>query len=65
MPRATSLFGCVDPVSTKVAQRTVKLGIPVRDQVPVIAGLKIGEQVVAAGGAWLYAGMKVRPLAED
>ena len=54
-----------DPVSTKVAQRTVKLGIPVRDQVPVIAGLKIGEQVVAAGGAWLYAGMKVRPLAED
>jgi multidrug efflux system membrane fusion protein len=55
----------VDPVSTTVAQRTVRLGIPVRDHVPVIAGLKIGEQVVAAGGAWLYAGMKVRPLAED
>ena len=55
----------VDPVSATVAQRTVKLGIPVRDHVPVIAGLEIGEQVVAAGGAWLYAGMKVRPLAED
>ena len=55
----------VDPNSTTVVQRPIKLGIPGRDHVPVLAGLKIGEQVVAAGGAWLYAGMKVRPLAED
>ena len=55
----------VDPNSTTVVQRPIKLGIPGREHVPVLAGLKIGEQVVAAGGAWLYAGMKVRPLAED
>jgi multidrug efflux pump subunit AcrA (membrane-fusion protein) len=55
----------VDPNSTTVVQRPIKLGIPGREHVPVLAGLKIGEQVVAAGGAWLSAGMKVRPLAED
>ena len=55
----------VDPNSTTVVQRPIKLGIPGREHVPVLAGLKIGEQVVAAGGAWLYAGVKVRPLAED
>ena len=30
----------------------------------VLAGLKIGDQVVAAGGAWLYDGMQVRPLGD-
>lgn len=55
----------VDPNSTTVVQRPIKLGIPGQEHVPVLAGLKIGEQVVAAGGAWLSAGMKVRPLAED
>ena len=30
----------------------------------VLSGLELGEQVVAAGGAWLYEGMQVRPLAD-
>jgi len=38
--------------------------VPNRETVSVLSGLELGEQVVAAGGAWLYEGMQVRPLAD-
>ena len=48
----------------RVTKRSIEVGVPNRKQVPVLAGLEIGEQVVAAGGAWLYDGMQVRPLGD-
>ncbi len=55
----------VHPDSAAVMQRPVEVGIPERDSVAILSGLEIGEQVVAAGGAWLYAGIRVRPLSSD
>jgi multidrug efflux pump subunit AcrA (membrane-fusion protein) len=54
----------VERDTLQVTKRPIKVGIPSRKQVPVLAGLELGEQVVAAGGAWLYDGMQVRPLAD-
>lgn len=47
-----------------VEQRAVEAGIPERDSIPILSGLSAGEQIVVAGGAWLHAGMRVRPLGE-
>ena len=52
----------VERDTSQVTKRPIELGVPSRKQVPVLSGLEIGEQVVAAGGAWLYEGMQVRPL---
>ena len=54
----------VERDTSQVAKRPIKVGLPSRKQVPVLAGLELGEQVVAAGGAWLYEGMRVRPLGD-
>jgi hypothetical protein len=40
------------------------VGLPSQEHVSVLSGLELGEQVVAAGGAWLYDGMQVRPLGD-
>ena len=55
----------VERDTSKVTKRPIEVGVPSREQVPVLAGLELGEQVVAAGGAWLYDGMKVRPLGDN
>ena len=55
----------VERNTSQVTRRPIEVGVPSRTQVPVLAGLKIGDQVVAAGGAWLYNGMQVRPLEDD
>ena len=55
----------VERDTSKVTKRPIEVGVPSRRQVPVLAGLELGEQVVAAGGAWLYDGMKVRPLGDN
>ena len=54
----------VERDTSQVAKRPIKVGLPSHKQVPVLAGLELGEQVVAAGGAWLYEGMRVRPLGD-
>ena len=54
----------VERDTSQVTKRPIELGVPSRKQVPVLAGLELGEQVVAAGGAWLYEGMQVRPLGD-
>ena len=54
----------VERDSSVVAKRPIAVGVPSRKHVPVLSGLEIGEQVVAAGGAWLYDGMQVRPLGD-
>ena len=51
--------------TSQVTKRPIEVGVPSRQQVPVLSGLELGEQVVAAGGAWLYDGMQVRPLGND
>ena len=55
----------VESDTSKVTKRPIEVGVPSRKQVPVLAGLQLGEQVVAAGGAWLYDGMQVRPLEDS
>ena len=55
----------VERETSQVTKRPVEVGVPGREQVPVLAGLQLGEQVVAAGGAWLYDGMRVRPLVDN
>jgi RND family efflux transporter MFP subunit len=55
----------VERDTSQVTKRPIQVGVPSRKQVPVLAGLELGEQVVAAGGAWLYEGMQVRPLRDD
>ena len=52
----------VAPETAQVAKRDVKVGIPERDQVAILSGLNEGERIVAAGGAWLSEGTRVRPL---
>ena len=54
----------VERDTSQVIKRPIEVGVPSRKQVPVLAGLELGEQVVAAGGAWLYDGMQVRPLGD-
>lgn len=51
--------------TSQVTKRPIEVGVPSRQQVPVLSGLELGEQVVAAGGAWLHDGMQVRPLGDD
>lgn len=52
----------VSPETAQVAKRDVQVGIPERDEVAILSGLSEGELVVAAGGAWLSEGIRVRPL---
>ena len=54
----------VEQETSKVFKRPITVGVPNRETVSVLSGLELGEQVVAAGGAWLYEGMQVRPLAD-
>ena len=54
----------VERDTSQVIKRPIEVGVPSRKQVPVLAGLQLGEQVIAAGGAWLYDGMQVRPLGD-
>ncbi len=51
-----------DPDTQLVSRRVVQTGAPQNDGVPIIAGLRDGEQIVVAGASQLQAGMKVRPL---
>ena len=55
----------VERDTSQVTKRPIEVGVPGREQVPVLAGLQLGEQVVATGGAWLYDGMRVRPLVDN
>ncbi len=50
----------VDPKSSRVALRTVKLGTPQDDRVQVLDGLAIGETVVSAGVHMLQPGQRVK-----
>ena len=54
----------VERDTSQVTKRPIEVGLPSRKQVPVLSGLELGEQVVAAGGAWLYDGVQVRPLGD-
>ena len=54
----------VERGTSLVTKRPIEVGVPSRNHVPVLSGLQLGEQVVAAGGAWLYDGMQVRPLGD-
>ena len=54
----------VERDTSQVTKRPIEVGMPSRKRVPVLSGLELGEQVVAAGGAWLYDGMQVRPLGD-
>ena len=51
--------------TSNVTQRRIEVGLPHDNLVAVHAGLAPGEQVVAAGGAWLTDGMPVRGLERD
>ena len=55
----------VERDTSQVTKRPIEVGMPSRKHVPVLAGLELGEQVVVAGGAWLYDGMQVRPLEDS
>ena len=54
----------VERDTSQVIKRPIEVGVPSHKQVQVLAGLQLGEQVIAAGGAWLYDGMQVRPLGD-
>ena len=51
-----------NPQTNEVSRRIIQTLAPVHNGVPVVAGLKDGEQVVVAGAGQLQAGMKVRPI---
>jgi RND family efflux transporter MFP subunit len=51
-----------DPETQFVSRRVIESGAPTQSGVPVTNGLKVGEQIVVAGGSQLQEGMKVRPL---
>lgn len=53
----------VDPKTSRVALRAVKLGSPQDDQVLVLSGLAGGETVVSAGVHMLQPGQRVKLLA--
>ena len=50
---------------TQVMRRAVEVTVADSGWANVYAGLAAGEQVIAAGGAWLHEGMPVRILAGD
>jgi multidrug efflux pump subunit AcrA (membrane-fusion protein) len=54
----------VERDTSHVTKRPIEVGLPSQEHVSVLSGLELGEQVVAAGGAWLYDGMQVRPLGD-
>lgn len=51
----------IDPKTSRVAARAVKLGAAQKDTVLVAEGLADGEVVVTAGANLLFAGQKVKP----
>ncbi len=51
-----------NPETSEISRRIIQTGAPVHTGVPVLAGLRDGEQVVVAGAGQLQAGMKVRPF---
>ena len=55
------LVWVVDPATSRVATRPVKLGAVQNDSVLVLGGLAGGEKVVTAGVHMLNAGQKVKP----
>jgi multidrug efflux system membrane fusion protein len=54
----------VDPASSRVAVRPVKVGALHGDRIAISAGLTEGEQIVTAGVHSLRAGMQVRPMTD-
>lgn len=62
MPDDTLAVWVFDPVTGFVKRRTIQTAAPREDGVPVLRGLKPGDQVVVAGASQLQEGMKVRPL---
>jgi RND family efflux transporter MFP subunit len=57
------LVWIVDPGSSRVSPRPVKLGAAQDDSVLVVGGLRGGETVVTAGAHLLHAGQKVKAAA--
>jgi len=55
------LVWVVDPQSSRVATRPVKLGAVHNDSVLIVSGLEGGERVVTAGVHMLHASQKVKP----
>jgi len=55
------LVWVVDPASSRVAARPVKLGAAHNDSVLILSGLQGGERVVTAGVHMLHASQKVKP----
>ncbi|MBT4160469.1 MAG: efflux RND transporter periplasmic adaptor subunit [Gammaproteobacteria bacterium] len=51
-----------DPESHRVSRRQVETGPPTKDRVPVLKGLKSGDQIVVTGASQLHPGMQVSPL---
>ena len=51
----------VNKKTMKVKKREVQVGEDVGEEVAIISGLKAGETIVAAGAAYLYDDMKIRP----
>lgn len=51
----------VDPATMKVAKQNISVEPGVGKEVRVIAGLKSGDIITGAGGAYLAEGMEVRP----
>lgn len=51
----------VDGEAMTVTKRKVTVGSGVGDEIAITSGLKRGEIIVAAGGAYLHEGMKIRP----
>ena len=54
----------VERDTSQVAKRPIEVGVPDQKSVPILSGLEVGEQVVAAGGAWLHEDMQVRQLGD-
>jgi RND family efflux transporter MFP subunit len=51
----------VNKKTMKVKKRVVKVDTDVGEEVALLAGLKPGETIVAAGAAYLHEGTKIRP----
>ena len=51
-----------DPKTQAVSLRAIETASPIQSGVPVLSGLKNGEQIVVTGASQLQAGMQVRPL---
>lgn len=63
--RAAPAVWVVDPASLQVHRRPVRIGPFGEDGVPVLAGLRAGEWVVAAGAHLLVEGERVAPIDRD